>query len=48
MQLTHFSSYVTLTVSKNTVIRSSKQSETCREPAVGESRLGKAAELAYE
>lgn len=48
MRLTHFSNYVTFTVSKNTVIRSSKQSETCREPAVGESRLGMAAELAYE
>lgn len=46
--LTRPGNCVTFTVSKNTVIRSSKQSETFREPAAGESRLGKTAELAFE
>jgi hypothetical protein len=48
IQLTQFTNCVKFTVSKNTVIRSSKLSEAYREPAVGESRLGMAAELAFE
>ena len=48
IRLTKFVNYVTFVVSKNTVIRNSKLSESNREPAGGESRLGMAAELAFE
>lgn len=46
--LTRFHSCDTFMDNINTVIRSSKLSGTCREPAEGASRLGKPAELALE